>query len=317
MTPKGEPRRRSPRGRVADARRRAEILRDDARTRLETERERRSWVRIAYEAWDADRSRAGPLLAGGMAYRLFLWQLPASLFAVSVIGLVASETDRRPEDVARSSGFNAAVARVVADAAADSNRARWALSIVGLVLMLWAGRGAVRAAMLTSVVAWRFHPDRAKGSGLAASVVFSAVATGAIGLQALGPFLFSRGPIGDLGAWLLVTAIVAALAVAAMWLLPHGAESVWGLVPGALLVTATLRGLSIATGIYFVGRLERVDDLYGGIGIAIVILLYLYIATRSFVLGQFLNASVAGVASGTVPPTGAEVLGQARGTDPR
>jgi uncharacterized BrkB/YihY/UPF0761 family membrane protein len=287
--------RRELRRRVADTRERTAQLRREAEVRLESERARRGWLRIAYEAWDLDRRRGGPLLAGGLAYRIFLWQLPASLLLVSLLGFVADDRGRSPVELARQAGLSAAVAGLVADAAAQADEARWWLLVVGAVLTVWAGRGGARAATLTSRIAWALPPPSRPGSAIRASLAFSAVLLLGIAIQALAPALFGGGLAEDAGAWLMISAATLGLVLGVMHRLPRRPVGWLGLLPGALFVTAALRGLSVATGVYFAGRLDRVDDLYGGLGVAIVILLYLYLAARSFVWGQFLNARIAGV----------------------
>jgi uncharacterized BrkB/YihY/UPF0761 family membrane protein len=47
-----------------------------------------------------------------------------------------------------------------------------------------------------------------------------------------------------------------------------------------------------------------VSDLYGAFGLAIVILLWLYIVSRVFVGGMFLNATIAGVPAGHLEEEG-------------
>jgi uncharacterized BrkB/YihY/UPF0761 family membrane protein len=116
-----------------------------------------------------------------------------------------------------------------------------------------------------------------------------------LAVQALSPALFGGGPLLDLLVIILVTLAVAVLVVVAMHLLPHGGSGWTVVVPGALLVAVGLRGLSLATKVYFADHLDKVDTLYGGLGVAIVILLYLYLAARFFVWGQFLNARTGGV----------------------
>src|SRR5262245_33883329 len=80
----------SVRSRVASARTRAEAMQRRSIDRLERESERRGWVRSLVNAYEADRNRGGGLLAGGLAYRIFLWELPASLVLVSAFGLATS-----------------------------------------------------------------------------------------------------------------------------------------------------------------------------------------------------------------------------------
>src|SRR3954447_7179098 len=67
---------------------RARRTRDQATRRVEELRRRSALVDAALEAGDLDRRRAGSLLAGGIAFRIFLWLLPAALFVAALSGLI-------------------------------------------------------------------------------------------------------------------------------------------------------------------------------------------------------------------------------------
>ena len=42
-------------------------------------------MRLVVQAFESDRRRAGGLLAGGLAYKVFLWLIPLVLFLVSAL----------------------------------------------------------------------------------------------------------------------------------------------------------------------------------------------------------------------------------------
>ena len=84
---------------------------------------RNATVQLAYEAYEDDRRQAGSLLAGGLAYRLFLWLLPATLFVVTVLGLIVDLSGEAPEAVAHDAGLGAALGATVAQAVRSSSRA--------------------------------------------------------------------------------------------------------------------------------------------------------------------------------------------------
>src|SRR4051812_40115148 len=96
--------------------------RDDATRWLMDLRGRSPLVAAAMEAGDLDRRRAGSLLAGGIAFRLFLWLLPASLFVAALSGLVHPVGSASPEHVARSLGLAASVATTVDEATRQSDK---------------------------------------------------------------------------------------------------------------------------------------------------------------------------------------------------
>jgi uncharacterized BrkB/YihY/UPF0761 family membrane protein len=283
----------SVRSRVATARTKAEELQRRSLERLELESERRSWVRTLVNAYAADRNRGGGLLAGGLAYRIFLWELPAALVIVSVFGVAASTSGRAPEDVARSFGLSGALVATVATAVHDAGQATWWLLLLGIVLMLWAGRSAVRALQIVSEIAWS-ERDTVRRSSLMASAVFSGVALGFIVVQA-ALSVAMHGVVEYVIGWLIGTLITVLVAVWVMSLLPRGGRSWPVVIPGALFFAATVRLLTMATVVYFAPKIDRIDDLYGGLAIAIVILLFLYVIARAFVGGAFINATFAGV----------------------
>src|SRR5262249_43269678 len=71
---------------------------------------------------ERDSDIGGGLLAGALAYRLFVLLLPTALLLVSGLGLYAGATDKSPGKVAREAGLNGLIASEVASAA--SGRAR-------------------------------------------------------------------------------------------------------------------------------------------------------------------------------------------------
>jgi uncharacterized BrkB/YihY/UPF0761 family membrane protein len=279
-------------GRVAKVRRRAVELRAEAEARFEVERERRTWVQLAYQAWDMDRQRGGPLLAGGLAYRLFLWLLPFALLLTSVVRIVADVGEGSPDDVARTVGFSGAVVRMVGQAAADTGSSAWWLALAGGVLSLWAARGLARALMVTARIAWAMPPSAGRAGVKAALAVWGFFVAG-LAAQWLRPLLFRGGVGSDLLAQAILFVVTLALFTFGMALGPHRGS--WASVlPGAALSTVGLRGMAIATAVYFADQLTD-TDLYGAMGIATVILLYLFICSRLYVWGQFLNARIGGV----------------------
>ena len=141
-------------GRIARARRSAEELESRARTEFERARDRHASVRIVVQAFESDRRRAGGLLAGGLAYKVFLWQIPLVLFLVSAFGLVVDLAADDPADLARETGMTAALASAISQAVAASHSARWWLLILGAFLTVWAGRGVYRGVRLVSELAW-------------------------------------------------------------------------------------------------------------------------------------------------------------------
>jgi uncharacterized BrkB/YihY/UPF0761 family membrane protein len=301
---------------VARARQSAEELGQRARQEFEMARDRHVSVRLAVDAFEKDRARAGGLLAGGLAYRVFLWQIPLALFLVSAFGLVTQLADERPSDLAREVGMTAALAGAIARAVSASDAARWWLLILGAFLTLWAGRGVYRGARLVSELAWdaRSRPV----SSLKASLLVTWFGLLLVALQLLLPKVTEGLGVPWILRFVFGVVLASALSLWILWLLPKDGAPWTALVPGALLFGVGMRALGLAAATYFAYRLDHSGDLYGAIGIAIVVMLYLFVVARVFVAAQFLNATLyrrrqrsarvepAGDGSAGEPPAGAE-----------
>jgi hypothetical protein len=85
---------------------------------------------------ERDSDIGGGLLAGALAYRLFLLLLPTALLLVSGLGLYARATDKRPGEVAEEAGLHGLIASEVASAA--SGRARGLVFVLMIPAVLYA-----------------------------------------------------------------------------------------------------------------------------------------------------------------------------------
>jgi hypothetical protein len=67
-----------------------------ARARAKNARERHVSVAVPFRAAERNRRVASSVLAGGIAYRLFLWLLPFGLILGGAFGLMDAEAPRMP-----------------------------------------------------------------------------------------------------------------------------------------------------------------------------------------------------------------------------
>ena len=270
---------------------RADSAKRTLRDRSDQLRARSATAQLAYEAYEDDRRQAGSLLAGGLAYRLFLWLLPTTLLVVTVIGLIVDISDREPTDIAKDAGLGAALAATVSQAVKSSSRATIPLLLLGAWLTIWAGRSVVKAVRLSASVLWGLEPGPLRASTVA-SLSFTGVV---IGLAFLPPLLRSAGEVSFGLRVLAEVATLAGVTLLAWWtqtLLPHQqTTSCWSLLPGAILFAIGIDLMRLFTQIYLADRLGRVDDLYGSIGFATVFMAWLYLAGRLVVAAIALNAT--------------------------
>ena len=76
-----------------------------------------------------------------------------------------------------------------------------------------------------------------------------------------------------------------------MWLLPHADAPRSALLPGAAPSAVGTQGIHLFVVLYLVPRLGRSSELYGSLGAATVILLWLDVTARQIVAAAFLNAT--------------------------
>lgn len=261
--------------------------------RFETERERRASVRMAYDFYLRDQAFAGSLLAGGISVKIFLWFLPFSLSVVVVVGTLSDWFGRPPEEVATQSGLMvAALAEMVAQAVVASERARLYLAVLGIVLLIWAGMGVVRALRLTSRLAWGVTPGTPVNN-VAASLWLAGFVIAMLTVVSLTNRLQGGPWIVDVLVYVAAIFAVAALHVLFLNALPRPDGIAWTVViPGALLMTVAWLLIRLATVVYFTWRLDRASALYGGLGMAAVFLAWLYIISRCLVASISLNATI-------------------------
>ena len=264
---------------------------EGARRWAEEERGRSRPVTLGFDLFERDRARLGGLIAGALAYRLFFWLLPFSLFLVGTLGALTSLDDGTPNEISAHVGLQGFIAETISDGARQ--RGWWIALLIGLLGALYAGIGVVRALRISHAAAWGIPPSRARNLPKA-SMSLMGIAIGLLLVSLLIGWLRSVSFAGGLIALLAMTAVYFVVWVAVSSRLPHRGVPARALMPGALLVAVGVQGLHLFTVYYLAGRAERAASLYGTIGAALTLLLWLYIIARLMVGGAILNATLAG-----------------------
>jgi uncharacterized BrkB/YihY/UPF0761 family membrane protein len=282
---------RSATGRLRAVGDRALRTRDEAARRVDQLRERNALVDAALEAGDLDRRRAGSLLAGGIAFRVFLWLLPAALFVAALVGLVRPTGAASPERVAQSLGLAASVASTVKEATRQSDQGAATLMAIGIVLMLYASMSLVRALRIAHVLAWE-EPFRRRPGLPRDGAIFSAALVSTLAIEAGITALRQHDPALSLILIPMTFAITGGLWLGLSLLLPHAHANWRALLPGAALFAIGHALLQVATVYYLAPKLTRAPALYGSLGSAATLLLWLFLVARIVVASAFLNATL-------------------------
>lgn len=278
--------------RVREAVTRAKAASEAAKTRIERSRHERPLIDIALETVDRDNSVGGGLLAGALAFRLFLTALPLVLVLVSMLGFLFDLDPAAPGDTVRSVGIGTAAARSVATSAEMARQGRWITFAVGFFALVVALRTLIKAMRLVQVLAWRLPLSRLRNVVRAIGVALLVISALLV-VAACSTWLRNRTPGGG-----FTLSVVLAVLWTLVWtgielLLPRAPQTPWFVVlPGGVLLgvgTQVLHGLTV---FYFAGRVSEMSDTYGPLGAAVVALLWFYVVGRVFVYAAMLNATI-------------------------
>jgi uncharacterized BrkB/YihY/UPF0761 family membrane protein len=264
---------------------------DAAWAAVEERRPRVRSVDATLSAYERDRDRAGFLLAGALAYRLFLWLLPFTLLIVGALGFLEASDHDSPSDLADNLGVVGLASKSVSEAAADAEHARFIVLLIGIPALYLASLGTLKAFRAVSALAWGVpvgplgrKPLAVVGSlGVVAAFFTVTFIATAIRHESPGPGVIATVLIGIAYVW---------LAFLVLWLLPRPSVHWTALLPGAIAIGLGLQAIHLVN-VYFISyRISTSSETYGALGVAAAILLSLFLVGRLFVAGVILNATL-------------------------
>ncbi len=242
---------------------------------------------VPFRAFDRNRSVAASVLAGGLAYRVFLWTLPFALIVGGALGLGNAAGE---ESAAATGGLPAAMVNGIGDIARATGASAWFLLATGVPLLLWEGYTGAKALQLVHSLVWRDPPPHSRP--LHSSLVFSA---GMCVFMTVISLTWWFRDTTELGRVLLLAVMIVPLAGLWLWVslqLPHGTASWKALLPGAFLVAIGFQGTHGLV-VYLLGpKLEHATSLYGGLGAMATALFFMYCVGRIVVTAPILNAAL-------------------------
>jgi uncharacterized BrkB/YihY/UPF0761 family membrane protein len=121
--------------------------------------ERHVSLAVPLRAVERNRRVAASVLAGGLAYRLFLWLLPFGLIIGGALGFLHADST---EKAVSTGGLPAAVSNAIGDVARSEHSNSWWLLAVGVPLLLWAGYAGAKAVQLVHSLVWDQPPPKTK-----------------------------------------------------------------------------------------------------------------------------------------------------------
>ncbi len=263
-----------------------------ARKQLEDKRPHSRVLDAGFRTLERDIAAGGGVLAGAVAFRIFLFLVPYTFVAVCVFGVGASASDQDPGSLARDAGIGGLAAKAMSSVGDLSTSQRvLSLAVAGFALLL-ATRALLKVLRIVHALIW--HTRAGKALKPTRAVVFFVLGvTVALGLGILIGKLrgvsFLLGLVGTLlyiavpvGVWLLVS-----------WYLPRPPDLPWtALIPGAVFFGVGMEILHIVTVYWIAHQVESKTDTYGALGFALVLLLWAYLMGRFVTTAAVINESL-------------------------
>jgi uncharacterized BrkB/YihY/UPF0761 family membrane protein len=277
----GDPHKTSPAGRGDRAREKLAAAKASAKSASEKH------ISLAVPLRAAERNRrvAASVLAGGLAYRLFLWLLPFGLLVGGALGFLNASSTQK---AVSKGGLPGAISNAIGDASRSAHSNSWWLLAVGVALLLWAGFSGAKAVQLVHSLVWDEPPPKTKP--LQGSLAFTGVLLAIWAIIALSWWVR--------GDWPGILAPVLTLApLTGLWLwvslqLPHRDAPWKALLPGALLVAVGFEVLHALILNFGVHKLEKSTSLYGGIGATTTLIFFIYLLATLIVTAPVLNSAL-------------------------
>jgi membrane protein len=258
--------------------------------RAQEERSRHGWIDAIFEFVDRDSEVGGGIIAGALAYRLFIWLLPLGLVFVGGLGVIAGALSKSPKAVGTNLGLGGIVSSSLQSA--SNSHSPWYALIVGVPILLYATRSVLRVLIGTHRLAWGdVREGRPKPTFFDAAKLLGVM----IGLFALAGFAsWARERSHTAG---LVATIGVIVGCTGLWLwtstkLPHRDAGWIDLLPGAIAVGVGLGILQLVSA-YLLGpyALQK-QGTYGALGLAAALLLGLWALGRILIGGAEINATL-------------------------
>lgn len=269
--------------------RRAEALR--VRDELEATRAHRPAVDIALSIYERDRSTLANLLAGAVAFRMFLWAVPFALALVTLAGIVAVDSSGEGTGVFS----HLAIGGEFAENLRDVGREQWvnqaSALVIGVVGAMWTSRGLLRALRISHAAVWGLGRVTARPNPVRAGAVLIAVVSALLLTVGVAAGLREAAPLAGLLVTLSVIVVLVVAWLLISWRLPHPVGlPLRALLPGAVLVGTGVQVLHLLTVYLLVEQADRAQSTYGALGVAVTLLLWFFLLARLFVGGTVVNA---------------------------
>jgi uncharacterized BrkB/YihY/UPF0761 family membrane protein len=262
------------------------------RKRLEESRPNSKFLDTMFGAFESDVAAGGGVLAGAVAFRVFLFMVPYVFVLVCVFGLGASASDEDPGTLARQSGIGGLAAKALSGVGDLSVGERIVALVVAGSALLLATRALLKVLRIVHALIWHTRAGKVPSMGHAVGALVLIV-TFALAVSVLIGRLRGTSFLLGLIATILWVLLPVVIWVFVSWNMPHAPEVPWtALLPGAILFGLGLEALHLVT-VYWIAReVEHKTDTYGAIGFALALLLWAYLLGRLITSAAVVNETL-------------------------
>jgi uncharacterized BrkB/YihY/UPF0761 family membrane protein len=240
---------------------------------------------------ELDARVGGGILAGALAFRLFLFMVPVVYVAFTVLAAASRAMGQDPGQLAGKAGITGILASTVVKVGDQSAWTQIPLVLGAVVAMFITAGSLLKALYVVHWLIWRVPRVMPAGLVPRLAVIGFTLFASALGV-AVNDVRNASGVAGAVITFLLITALSFAGWWWVSWKLPHAPTSARALIPGALLMAVGADVLQLLT-TYWIGHLvARKTSTYGAVGIALAVLLWVYILGRIMVGSAGLNAAL-------------------------
>ena len=257
---------------------------------LEQRRSRAVPFDLAVTFYERDRDLFASVLGAAIALRLFLFLVPATAAFLGLFLLIAGNDS--VDTVLKQMSVTGSLAAQVKQATEVSRSTGLALFLGGLWLSVWAGRSLAKVLAACAGGAWRLSGRQSRATLRTAGAVTMLVLLLLVVSGGLSRLREELGIAASTASWLATVVVFTATWFTVSLALPRRTADPGALLPGAVLVGASLTALQWFMQFYLPGKISRASEVVGGLGVAVATLGYAFLVGRIMAASFIVNAVV-------------------------
>jgi uncharacterized BrkB/YihY/UPF0761 family membrane protein len=263
-----------------------------AREDIERRRPRSRSIDAVFRAFEHDVAAGGGVLAGAVAFRVFLFLVPYSFVMVIGLGFGADAQHRDPGDLARAAGIGGLAAKAMASVGELSTNQRIISLAVATFALFLATRALLKVVRIVHALIWGTRAGKFDKPTRAALVLVLLVTVALVMAVLIADLRDESLLLGIIGTALYI-AVPSGLWLFVSWHMPHPADVPWtALIPGAVVFGVGIEVLHIVTIYWISHEVDSKTSTYGALGFALALLLWAYLLGRLVTTATVVNESL-------------------------